>query len=101
MVKCGEFTRIGYNTMADLGELLSQNSYLNFTSRSYSIDLILKSFNIVQGQWFCDFCSIEIFKSKKQWSHNIQKSCHSFETIIAINSHSALRGRQHQHLFVP
>ena len=31
-----------------------------------------KSCNLVQGQWFCDFCSIEIFKSKKQWSHNIQ-----------------------------
>ena len=60
-----------------------------------------KSCNLVQGQWFCDFCSIEIFKSKKQWSHNIQKSCHSFETIIAINGHSALRGRQHHHLFVP
>ena len=29
------------------------------------------------------------------------KSCHSFETIIAMNGHSALRGRQHQHLFVP
>ena len=29
------------------------------------------------------------------------KSCHSFETIIAINGHSALRGRQHHHLFVP
>ena len=31
-----------------------------------------KSCNLVQGQWFCDFCSIEIFNSKKQWSHNIQ-----------------------------
>ena len=31
-----------------------------------------KSCNLVQSQWFCDFCSIEIFKSKKQWSHNIQ-----------------------------
>ena len=29
------------------------------------------------------------------------KSCHSFETITAMNGHSALRGRQHQHLFVP
>ena len=80
--------------MADSGELLSQNSYLNFTSRSYSIDLISKSFKVVKGPCFCDFCSIEMFKSKKQWSHNIQKSFHSFETIITINSHSALRGRQ-------
>ena len=88
-------------TMAYPGELLSQNSYLNFTSKSYSIDSVSKSCNLVQGQWFCDFCSMEIFKSKKQWSHNIQKSCHSFETIIAMNGHSARRGCQHHHLFVP
>ena len=29
------------------------------------------------------------------------KSCHSFETIIAMNGHSARRGCQHHHLFVP
>ena len=37
---------------------------------------------------------MEIFKSKKQWNHNIQNHAIVFETIIAMNGHSALRGRK-------